>query len=135
MPEDEGRTDDEENPQDFGAENFCDFTVFISKKGNEKVGLIFDCSSVETEISINNIQYTEDMEKLKKMNRFDRGFEMYAGPDFNSLDERLQTGITEYLQGYGVNEHLAAFVELQSLDKDQRLYMTWLKDVKDFLKD
>ena len=41
-----------------------------------------------------------------------------------------QTG----LEGYGINEHLAAFVECMSLDKDQRLYMRWLSSLKSFIK-
>ena len=57
----------------------------------------------------------------------------YAGPDFSTLDERIQTSLTEYLEGYGINEHLAAFVEVMSLDKDQRLYMQWLSNLKDFI--
>jgi complement component 1 Q subcomponent-binding protein len=39
------------------------------------------------------------------------------------------------LQGYGVDEHLGAFVEVMSLDKDQRLYMQWLKDLKSFINE
>jgi len=42
----------------------------------------------------------------------------YIGPDFSTLDERIQTATTEYLEGFGVNEHLCAFVECMSLDKD-----------------
>lgn len=37
------------------------------------------------------------------------------------------------MEGYGINEHLAAFVECMSLDKDQRLYMRWLAGLKDFI--
>ena len=76
---------------------------------------------------------TDDIEKQKKIHRFERQMRDYAGPDFSTLDERIQTSFTEYLQGYGINEHLAAFVECMSLDKDQRLYMQWLKSVKDFI--
>jgi complement component 1 Q subcomponent-binding protein len=39
----------------------------------------------------------------------------------------------EYLKGYGVNEELAAVVEHLSLDKEQRLYMGWLKEVSEFI--
>lgn len=59
----------------------------------------------------------------------------YAGPDFSTLDERIQTALTEYLSGFGINEHLAAFVECMSLDKDQRLYMQWLSNLKDFVNE
>ena len=41
----------------------------------------------------------------------------------------------EYLEGFGVNEHMGAFIECMSLDKDQRLYMKWLKDVARFINE
>jgi hypothetical protein len=37
------------------------------------------------------------------------------------------------MTGFGINEHLAAFIECMSLDKDQRLYMNWLSNLKDFI--
>jgi Mitochondrial glycoprotein len=52
------------------------------------------------------------------MNRFERSIGEYLGPDFTTLDERIQTSLTEYLEGFGINQHLAAFVEVMSLDKD-----------------
>jgi len=39
----------------------------------------------------------------------------------------------EFLDSLGVNEELASFVEVLSLDKDQRLYLQWLRDVNQFL--
>jgi len=39
----------------------------------------------------------------------------------------------EYLKSFGVNEEVAAIVEHLSLDKEQRLYMNWLKDVSAFV--
>ena len=65
--------------------------------------------------------------------RFERQLKSYTGPEFNTLDERIQTSLSEYVQGYGINEHLAAFVECMSLDKDQRLYMAWLGQIKEFI--
>jgi len=50
-----------------------------------------------------------------------------------TLDERIQNSLLDYLAGFGLNEHLAAFVECMSLDKDQRLYMNWLGDLKNFI--
>jgi len=37
------------------------------------------------------------------------------------------------LGAHGVNDHLAAFIEVGSLDKDQRLYMQWLEELKSFI--
>ena len=68
------------------------------------------------------------------MPRYERQMSLYAGPEFTTLDERIQTSLSEYFQGYGINEHLCAFVECMSLDKDQRLYMKWLGSLKDFIR-
>ena len=42
--------------------------------------------------------------------------------------------LVDYLGEYGVNDELGAFVEHYSLDKEQRLYMTWLDSLSTFLK-
>ena len=88
---------------------------------------------MDTEISFNSMTVVEDVAAQKALHRFERQIKGYAGPDFSTLDERIQTSTTEYLEGYGVNEHLAAFIECMSLDKDQRLYMKWLSQLKDFI--
>ena len=88
---------------------------------------------MDTEVSYNSVQVVEDIEAAKKVHRFERSLRSYSGPDFSTLDERIQTSLSEFLSGFGVNEHLAAFVECMSLDKDQRLYMQWLKDLKEFV--
>ena len=123
QPEDEfdqGEEDDQMEEQDeaFQGENYCDFSVFVYSPIREQSGMIFDCTSMDTEVSINNVQFTTEMDKMRDVPRFERSFNHYSGPDFNSLDERLQTGLSDFLQGQGVNEHLAAFVEVMSLDKD-----------------
>jgi hypothetical protein len=88
---------------------------------------------MDTEISFNSIQTSDDVSAARNIHRFERQIKGYGGPDFSTLDERIQTSLTEYLNGFGVNEHLAAFVECMSLDKDQRLYMNWLANVKEFI--
>ena len=88
---------------------------------------------MDTEISYNSVQCTDDLTAAKKVHRFERQMKGYPGPDFSTLDERIQSALSEYLDGFGINEHLAAFVECMSLDKDQRLYMNWLNDLKEFV--
>ena len=113
------------------SENFCDFTIVISDvSGNS--GLIIEATSMDTEVNYNSVMVSDDIKANKDVHRFDRQMKTYVGPDFSTLDERIQTSLTEYLEGFGVNEHLCAFVECMSLDKDQRLYMAWLKNLKDF---
>lgn len=95
--------------------------------------MVVEATSMDTEISYNSITVVEDVAAVKAVHRFERQIKGYPGPDFSTLDERIQTSLTEYLEGYGVNEHLAAFIECMSLDKDQRLYMRWLTNLKDFV--
>ena len=73
------------------------------------------------------------MGRMRNLSRFQRSFGEYIGPDFATLDERIQTALVEYIEGYGIDSNLAAFVECMSLDKDQRLYMQWLQRLKKFV--
>lgn len=123
--------ENEEQDEEMPSENYCDFTVFIEDHNNS--GLVVEATSMDTEIAFNNVMSTNDIKRIKSLPRFERSLGEYNGPDFTTLDERIQTSLTEYLEGFGINEHLAAFVECMSLDKDQRLYMKWLDGVKDFI--
>ena len=129
MPEQEGEDPEMDGP----SENYCDFSVFIYDTNSNK-GMVVDATSMDTEIAYNTILCSNDMAKSRSMPRFERAINEYNGPDFSTLDERIQTSLTEYFEGYGINEHLAAFVECMSLDKDQRLYMRWLNKVQAFIK-
>lgn len=44
---------------------------------------------MDTELSFNNILCTDEMTKVKEMNRFERSIGEYNGPDFTTLDERI----------------------------------------------
>lgn len=125
--QEKGEGEEEEQPP---SENYCDFTVFV-QEGN--TGLAFECTTMDTEINFMNVQHSDDIATHMQQHRFERQLKSYSGPEFNTLDERIQTSLAEYMQGFGVNEHLAAFVECMSLDKDQRLYMKWLGQIKEFI--
>jgi len=131
LPEEEGMEEGQEEDEQGMSENYCDFTIFVSN-GDGSKGLVVEATSMDTEINFNSVMVSDDLDSQRKTHRFERQMKDYAGPDFSTLDERIQTSITEYLEGFGVNEHLAAFVECMSLDKDQRLYMNWLADLHDF---
>lgn len=67
-----------------------------------------------------------------KVNRLFRGVKTYAGPDVNSLDPALQKALIDYFSELGINDEMANFIDAMSLDRDQQLYMKWLKDSKEF---
>jgi complement component 1 Q subcomponent-binding protein len=133
--DEEGQHEDgQEHEEEQGmSENYCDFTIIISDvQGN--TGLIVEATTMDTEVNYNSVMATDDLEHSRNLHRFDRQMKTYVGPDFSTLDERIQTSMTEYLEGFGVNEHLCAFVECMSLDKDQRLYMNWINKLRNFIQ-
>mmetsp|Transcript_9070 Transcript_9070/g.7990 ORF Transcript_9070/g.7990 Transcript_9070/m.7990 type:complete len:117 (+) Transcript_9070:74-424(+) len=110
-------------------QEFCDFNVYIEQP--EGKSLAFECTSFDSEIQVSFVSIVDDVEAHKNSNRLERNFGYSA--DFNILDERLQTAFLDYLKGFGIDEKLAIFVEHISLDKDQRLYVQWLRDINDFV--
>ena len=133
-PDEEQPEDQENQPEDEDqgmSENYVDFTILVTDNSGRK-GLIVEATSMDTEINYNSIMVSENVQEHASIHRFERQMRTYAGPEFSTLDERIQSSLVEYLEGFGVNEHMCAFIEVMSLDKDQRLYMQWLNQLKDF---
>ena len=128
--------EEQEGEDDVGpeTENYCDFTVYITDSTG-KSGMVIEATTVDTEINYNSVQVSPNVAEQKSLHRLERQIKQYAGPDFSTLDERIQNSLTDYLEGFGINEHLGAFVECMSLDKDQRLYMNWLTSLNNFVSD
>ena len=122
-----------ENPEEKQPENMTEFSIRISKKG-EKSGLLVDATLIDASFEFNNVQYHEDVnvayDNFYVQNKMT---DNYTGPEFNTLDERLQSEFSEFLSSIGINEELGSFMQVLSVDKDQRLYLGWLKNVKKFL--
>ena len=129
--EQEAEEEGQQEQQEEQYEDYCDFTIYVSKGGET---MAVECSSIESEINVTNVYLVADLESHKKVPRHERLYSSYCGPEFSTLDERLQTRMIEYLKSYGINEEVAALVEHLSLDKEQRLYMKWLKDVSHFVE-
>ena len=51
----------------------------------------------------------------------------YAGPSHPALSEPLQNELVGYLYSVGVRPEIGVVVEYLSWNKEQRLYMDWLK--------
>jgi hypothetical protein len=112
-------------------ENMTEFIVRIIKKGG-KSGLLIDASSIDTSYEFNSIQYSEDVNTLHTDYVNQKTVDNYTGPAFNTLDDRLQTEFNEFFSSLGINEELMSFLNVLSVDKDQRLYLKWLKNMHNF---
>ncbi|CAK59221.1 unnamed protein product (macronuclear) [Paramecium tetraurelia] len=122
---------EEEEEQESHTE-YADFTVYLQKSNGQI--LCYECSTSQGEVNVNMVSLIKDLEAHKLIPRFERGLQDYSGPDFITLDERLQLALVDYLKGFGINDELGAFIEHYSLDKEQRLYIQWLNSLTTFLK-
>jgi len=103
-------------------EPVIDFNVHISK-GSET--LTFECTTDGSIYSINTVNMSNEEAEEDKIE--------YEGPNFEDLEENLQEGFFEYLHERGVDYDFARFLFTVAIDKEQREYMNWLKDIKKFV--
>jgi len=76
------------------------------------------------------VSYSENVHDLQKN---EQTTDSYLGPEFSTLEEKLQDEFINYFNTLGINNELSAFIQVLSVDRDQRLYLKWLKDVNNFL--
>ena len=57
----------------------------------------------------------------------------YAGPPWQQLDEDLQLLMERYLEERGINTALAMFIPDYAELKEQKEYISWLKNLKAFV--
>ncbi|RKF82674.1 Mitochondrial acidic protein MAM33 [Golovinomyces cichoracearum] len=70
----------------------------------------------------------------KTPDKFHERQTLYAGPSFASLDEGLQQLLERYIDERDINTTLALFVQEYMEMKEQKEYMRWLSNVKEFIK-
>jgi len=58
---------------------------------------------------------------------------IYTGPPFNNLDEDLQILLEKYLEERAINTRLALFIPDYIDHKEQKEYIRWLNNVKNFV--
>ncbi|XP_057523733.1 uncharacterized protein At2g39795, mitochondrial-like [Amaranthus tricolor] len=116
--EESGNEDDEKS-----TASSVPLLVTVAKKNGPS--LEFDCIAYPDEISINNLalKNPESDEQLA-----------YEGPDFMDLDENLQRSFHKYLEIRGIKPSTTNFLHEYMMEKDNKEYYRWLKDVKKFVE-
>ena len=110
-----------------------EFSVRVIRKG-EKSGLLVDATLIDASLEFNSVQFHDDVSAAYENSYLNQKVsEVYSGPEFSTLDERLQSEFSEFLASLGIDEELGSFMQVLSVDKDQRLYLKWLKNVQKFL--
>lgn len=109
-----------------------EFVVRVTKKGGHG-GMLVVGTTLDTSFEINIVQYSDNVNELHQKYVQQTNVDYYTGPQFDSLDERLRTEFTEFLTSLGITEELMSFINIYANDKDQKLYLHWLKNVNKFI--
>ncbi|KAJ9092032.1 hypothetical protein QFC21_007012 [Naganishia friedmannii] len=107
----------------------------ITKSGDTRGALVLDLLVEDESFIIDNTSFyperalAEDMTAEGDWKR--RG--TYVGPRFDHLDEEVQSQFEQFLEERDVNGNLAMFIPLYCEYKEQKEYVSWLGNVKNFI--
>ncbi|CAE7620617.1 exgA [Symbiodinium sp. CCMP2456] len=122
--------DVEGGDQDAGAEyEATDFCITLESKSSG-AGVSFYCSTQTGEdhrYVIGNVKSFASKEEKESMSA-------YNGPEFEDIDEKLQESLDELLAEAGISTELCDFIDAMALDKEQREYIRWLSNLKEFME-
>jgi len=127
------------NPAEHLLDDSDDQTYFeIALINRNNSALVTDCKVRMGEVMFNQFfiidkdadQFMRDgvwfHKTMKKENN--KFYGQTHGPSFNFLSENLQNSLVEYLYSAGVRPEIGLCVEYLSWNKEQRMYMGWLRD-------
>ena len=120
------------------------FQIQVVNRRNQ--ALVFDCSVRMGEIEIGKVMMVKDhanefvscgshYDKIYKKAPANKFETAVHAPKFVTLSEPLQNALVEYLFAVGVRPEIAACVEYMSWNKEQRLYMAWLREIYGYFFD
>ncbi|EJT75832.1 hypothetical protein GGTG_05761 [Gaeumannomyces tritici R3-111a-1] len=128
----EGGEEEFETPQESAIT--CHLTVVIEKPNNGALEIEADAHGGQ--IMVSNVFYHKEAAQAyaESAEIEHKAQDVYPGPSFGTLDEQLQVQLEQYLNERGVNSALAVFVPDYMDVKEQREYLTWLKNIKGFVE-
>lgn len=130
--------DREELHDDEGADIEPSFPARLNvtiEKDNVKSAMQFEALVHDGNITIENVYHyaKKELADVKTAEQDWSRRTVYTGPPYGNLDEDLQVLLEKYLEERGVNTALAVFVPEYIDFKEQKEYMKWLNDTKNFI--
>ncbi|KAK7546741.1 mitochondrial glycoprotein [Phyllosticta citricarpa] len=129
--------EEEEEEYDDGQEGStfpAHLNITITKDG-QPGALVIDALAEHSHIEINSMFYFPDSKfadpQDPQTDFARRG--IYPGPAFGQLDEDLQLLLDKYLAERGIDDTLAIVIPEYIDFKEQKEYLRWLKNVKNFV--
>jgi len=107
--------------------------INITKAGRGSLNI--DAQAQDGQFMVENVTFYKD-DKLAtdltaEADWVRRG--LYIGPQFETLDENVQTQFEGFLAERGISTNLALFIPNYAEYKEQREYCAWLENVKQFI--
>jgi len=96
-----------------------------------KKAVRFDCTYSKNEVVILSVTFSPDASKFESPNLFECQKDREYSAKFDNLSTRLQKRFVEYLYSMGIPPDIGSIAEFVSINKEQRLYMNWLKDFQE----
>lgn len=127
----------EEEDVDEGEEPVApiNLSILVEKPGKVPGALNIDATAQNGGIIVDNLFYFEDaaVARAETPEAAQRRADIYPGPPFGSLDDDLQVLMERFLEDRGITQTLAVFVPDYVDVKEQREYVRWLGNVKNFV--
>ncbi|XP_051121467.1 uncharacterized protein At2g39795, mitochondrial-like [Andrographis paniculata] len=114
----------EEEMKESGSQPSIPLVVRVSVK--DEPFLEFGCTAYPDEIIIDTLSIKDPTGSEDQM--------AYEGPDFADLDENLQKAFHKFLEVRGIKPSTTNFLHGYMLEKDDREYITWLKNLHKFVE-
>lgn len=132
-PEEDLEGEEEDDLEDAAAP--INLSIVIEKPGKTSAALNIDATAQDGAIVVDNLFYYEDAKvaRVDKPEDAQARADVYPGPPFGSLDEDLQVLMERFLEERGITQTLAVFVPDYVDVKEQREYLRWLNNVKNFV--
>ncbi|TKY65977.1 mitochondrial protein [Spatholobus suberectus] len=116
--------EDDEDGEKNASESSIPLVVSVFK-GNG-VCLEFGVTAFPDEISIDSLSIKQSEESEDQL--------AYEGPEFTDLDENLQKAFHKYLDIRGIKPSTTNFLQEYMFAKDNKEYLMWLKNLKNFVE-
>ncbi|KAF2433721.1 mitochondrial glyco protein [Tothia fuscella] len=134
-PADRPELDDEDGESSQGPAYPARVNVKVTRE-NQNGAMLIEAVAQDGEIIIDNVYYFADAAHADPETSQEdwKRRAVYAGPPFGNLDEDLQILLERYLEERGVNVKLAQFVPDYIDHKEQKEYLRWLSNLKQFFE-
>ncbi|KAE8673760.1 protein NEDD1-like [Hibiscus syriacus] len=110
---------------DYEKENNISIPLVVTVSKKDGTSLEFNCTASPDQIAIDSLGFRGPNPEDELA---------YEGPDFHDLDENLRKGFHKYLEIRGIKPSTTNFLHEYMMNKDNREYVNWLKNLKKFVE-